>query len=130
VNQTSIYTALHTYYTIGVFFLNNVLYYCGITNQNTYNMKKRNLKKLQLNKKSISRIQEQAIAGGDVSLPNPATGNRCDMTGANFCVSWNACNTQPINITCIYTGPTKPIDTIALTADCVNTIDCVTNVGC
>lgn len=71
-------------------------------------MKKRNLKKLQLNKKSISRIQEHAISGGDVSLPHPATGKLCDMTGANFCVSWNACNTKD-HVTCIFTvGPTGP----------------------
>ncbi|MBC8757209.1 hypothetical protein H2O64_21240 [Kordia sp. YSTF-M3] len=69
-------------------------------------MKKRNLKKLRLNKKSISRIQENAISGGDVSLPNPATGVLCDLTGANFCLSWQACNTRPENITCVFTvGP-------------------------
>ena len=79
-------------------------------------MKKRNLKKLQLNKKSISRIQENAISGGDVSLPNPATAFRCDLTGANFCVSWNACNTRVDNVTCLFTvgsGTSLPtLDTI------------------
>lgn len=86
-------------------------------------MKKKNLKKLALNKKSISRIQEQAISGGDVSLPNPATGALCDLTGANFCLSWQACNTRADNVTCIFTvvpAPTRPI-TIGMTADCVNT---------
>lgn len=88
-------------------------------------MKKRNLKKLQLNKKAISRIQDQSIYGGDVSLPNPDTRFLCDLTGENYCVSWNACNTRPENMTCIYTGPTKPTDTIGLTKDCLtSTIGC------
>ncbi len=89
-------------------------------------MKKRNLKKLQLNKKAISRIQDQSIYGGDVSLPDPATAFKCDLTGANFCVSWNACNTKMDNVTCIFTvGPTKPTDTVGITKDCLaSTIGC------
>lgn len=84
-------------------------------------MKKRNLKKLRLNKKSISRIQEQAILGGDVSLPNPATGVLCDITGANFCLSWQACNTRPEYVTCIFTVNPGPIGTTTggLTGDCM-----------
>ncbi|MEM6718920.1 MAG: hypothetical protein AAF611_06385 [Bacteroidota bacterium] len=95
-------------------------------------MKKSNVKKLALNKKAISKIQGQAVSGGDVSLPDPATGIRCDITGANFCVSWNACETLP-NFTCIYTGPTKPIDTTPLTKACGTTMNTnchTTQIGC
>ncbi|WP_046756086.1 hypothetical protein [Kordia jejudonensis] len=85
-------------------------------------MKKRNLKKLQLNKKSISRIQEELISGGDVSLPNPATGHLCDLTGAYFCLSWQACNTRPENVTCMFTVNPGPIRTTGrVTLDCINT---------
>lgn len=89
-------------------------------------MKKRDLKKLALNKRAISKINEQFVTGGDVSLPNPATAERCDLTGENFCVSWNACNTRMDNVTCLYTGgPTKPIDTT------IRTIGCdITNIKC
>lgn len=85
-------------------------------------MKKRNLKKLSLNKNSISKIQEKMLNGGDVSLPNPATAFLCDMTGANFCLSWQACNTRLDNVTCLFTvGPGTP----QLTDDCL-----VTQLGC
>lgn len=65
-------------------------------------MKKKSIQSLKLRKKTISKLHENANTGGDVSLPNPATAIRCDLTGGFICNSWVACNSRPENITCIY----------------------------
>ncbi len=44
----------------------------------TYNMKKRDLKSLRLNKKSISNLRHEVIVGGLMSTPQGCSGSQND----------------------------------------------------
>ena len=59
-------------------------------------MKKRNLKSLALNKKSISNLQQEASKGGTVTFTTVVTVITCQWCPTDTCVST------------VYEGPVKP----------------------